>query len=385
MHRHSLGKLILCAGLFFTLADCGSHSESPSTQQENAILDGTGFSTPVTYTAEFSDIFAFNGGFTGDTNVNAISALVKTGHIQIAASSSPPYWTYSVVIGSLNGNKIEVPLAHREIKSRSNEKAWTEGSVSYYAEDVNYDLVLEPPFAQAFNMKSLQKTFRVVMKNDPADGKWTLADRGNTFDPNDAQDLSTGVLNLGKDREPFVSAIQKATHEAADSIANQLKSQGVLEKGPGAILMSKQAHLAFMPIAGNFNGHQTGELAQLCHNYQNLLPSYHNWHWATRNDLSHIMNSQGAIIETPDHRFWGDLTGSGLLQIEANSFGDNNGWYTLEQLSGRPPTNFYWLSKLQINDAGIGTFGQDTASGNDPSHSAIGSSFPVRLICVADL
>jgi hypothetical protein len=289
--------------------------------------------------------------------------------------------------GTIGGTTVTVPFARRVIQGRSEEKSWSEGPANFYAETITYQIVLDTDIQKATSFVSPPFTFRLVAKLDPAIGHWILFEdpaRGTTFPNTDAQQVSDKVFGLVRYND-LSGGIYRARTAALDQIERQIAAQTGIEKnGLAFTVINRRAGLIFYFPYGRFNGRTLGDIDSFCRNSR--IGGHVNWRWATRDDLSTVINRYGNMIDTPDHRLW-----PGISNVEAvaplNNFHLNDGSIaTLEAVNQLPATGgFYWRDDLNLHENGYGAFSNSAAPATNPGGAQYGSSWDVKVICVTNL
>jgi hypothetical protein len=278
-------------------------------------LDAIGFTQLITVQAPLDRVFYADGKFVGGTAPNEVSALMAAGFITAMPDTSGGlYFHFNVVRGSLDGQTAIVPIGARTITARSNEKYWTEGSIQYFAETVNYTLTFESPLAAALQSSGFTDSFRLVLQLDPANGAWALATmpgRSTTFSPQDAQNL-TNLL----DQYPtsaLLEGVQSARSAAFNAIANQILSSGqIMRSKSPQVLLNPGAKLAYYTAPYNLPPNSTFDQARAyCASVS--VPGYSGWRIPTQAELYTALtgsDDQMHFTDSPDHQIWGAILGS---------------------------------------------------------------------------
>jgi hypothetical protein len=387
-----IGQILTKQAFICVLLLLNSCGPSKPNVDEKEFLNAVEFTKPISVVVQLDQFTDSYGRVQSSDNTNLIAFLANAGFIGILPqTSAAPWWHFNVSGGALENEQFTVLLGERVVTNHSDEKSWSEGAIQYYAETITYSIQLEQGIKSATNAQFNQNSFRLVLMNDPAVGRWQaiVGDvRGTTFNNSDSAAITRELaIEGGGFLNNLVSKISQAITQSSDQIEQQLASQGVIARGrePG-VVTSKNGNLAFYTTGASFDGRSLGDIDTYCQALK--IGSYRNWRWPTRQELGVLVSANGVLIDTPDRRFWRILTTVGPDQIQfhipTNTFVDNGGTaFNLANLNGDKSTAFYWLQELQINQNGTGGFMASPASLRNTAQVPLGGD--ARVICAADL
>lgn len=293
----------------------GGCSKGRPNFNETEILSQMGFNSPITFSASLMLNWDWNGNLY--SNEQPVMAFLReAGFIRVSPKpSAQPYWIFNIDDAEFKDQTVIATIASRKITARSEEKSWAEGNIEYFAETISYRFEIPAHLKSLLNSPDVmaERKFRLVIKNDPAFGKWTLADRGNDFDSNDAASIIAQIPQLG---QPYISdltqAIQSNRNASFAQIANDLKSSGTIEKALDPyVLTSKIQGLAFYVKPNGFSLLSVNGAKRYCSTIASHPPR--QWRLAATGDFQKVVqpfpNQSGFynFVDTPDGRIWGSI------------------------------------------------------------------------------
>jgi hypothetical protein len=193
------------------------------------------------------------------------------------------------------------------------------------------------------------------------------------------------AVAIGRNDLPLLNmTIAKTRVGVFDGIEKQLRDGGLVERTTNpSVVLSPNAKLAYYISTDDFANRKLNEIGPYC---SNLHVGKYSWRWPTLDEIRPVVGADGRLVDTPDHRIWGQITTNVpqylTYEIPLNSFLDNDGQlFNLDNLNGGPGTYTYNMQAVNIqwNDvgsmAGYMTNIQDTADQQIPG-------IP-RIVCVA--
>lgn len=299
------------------LAGTSSCGPSLPAIDEKPFLAEIGFEQPITVTVH---IGPENLG--SEENANMVAFLVKAAALRVTPNpSAAPWWSFDHV------GEFSQTVARRIVIGRSNQRDWSEGSINYHAETISYRLDIVPPFALPAVPNGQSFTLRLALKFDPAIGQWRLAERGTQFDPRDAVNILTQMMNVGAmSRAELITAIAQAKIAAYDQIEQRLKDDGVLERVHPAVLVSRANGRAYYIGVAPVRATTMQEALDACTRISEA--GYGPWRLIAFGELTVFSQDQfgSRFIDVPDGRLWG-TTGQPIPNSDA--------WFLTRTISAR--------------------------------------------------
>jgi len=378
----------LGVGLLTLVLGC---SPVPAGLDDTPFLNALGFGGAISETVSLTHNLDANAQLPADDAASLIALLFAAKYINVVPNAgAAPYFFFGGVGAHMvdaNSNMV-IPLGTRQIVSRSNQKSWSEGAVKFFAETVTYTVqgAADNPVLKGESVGPY--TMRLVLQNDPAVGQWQVnVDRGTSFAPDqDSKALLQKVLEIGAaDLADLNTTIGKTRVGVFDGIEKSLRDSGAIEKtaDPGVVL-SPNAKLAFYISPVDFSHHKLAEIGPYC---ASVAAGKYHWRWPVLNELRQVVGQDGFLIDTPDHRIWGQITTSipqyMTYEVPLNSFLDNDGsLFNLDNLNGGPGTYTYNMQALNIPSVGTGGLASYMTDIHDTAQQEI-PGIP-RIVCVAD-
>ena len=384
-------KILSIAVACLALLSCG---KSAPDFDEAAILSQIGFNNEITVSANFSNLLDYRGNVQANDDTRMLSWLYTIERAALKPNpDKAPYWTISAPSGISDG-KIVVPVAKRSIVNRSDPEQWDEGSVDYFAQTITYQLELQDKVkAKVPSIAEKQYTFRLVIKKDPAVGTWTVAERGNTFDETDTQELREAINTQGS-VDFLQERIAATKSEAFDILEKRLAADGTIERGTfPETAVSKKNKLIWFTGAVVLDGHHRSELEGICSAL--AAPEGVKWRPPSAGELLTLMKPVNrnfgmgdwnrALFDTPDQRLFGELSaGTPQRSYEHVRLVTNTIWTyegkEVTEVIPRPGTLFQIVN---FNGHPDNTFVRDTDLDGTPLDRRYG--FGSRVLCVAPL
>lgn len=311
VHALLVRGLVACALLL--LSSCGSGKPDID---ETEFLAAINFTAPISVSVQLNQFYDYYGRVQNTDNTNLIAFLANAGFIgAVAQTNSAPWWHFNVAGGSLANEQFTILVGKRVVTNHSDEKSWSEGAIKYYAETITYTIQLADGIKSATSAHFDQNSFRLVLMNDPAVGRWQAVvggGRGTTFDGSDTATVVKELASEGNGYlNNFLQKIADAKTQSSDQIQASLASQHTLEVGPlPRTLLNKRAGILFYKgEAFNLANNVTlGTLKNYC---SQLHAGNYSWTLPTDAQLSIVMQrnsyNPANIIDTPDGRLWGDV------------------------------------------------------------------------------
>lgn len=392
---------LLLSILLSVLAICGLSScgRSGPPIPEKEILAAVNFDVPLITTVSLRQQVDANGNLSNSEDAPLLALFQRAGIIRTEAyQGGAPWWRFAMSVGTLTREQLSIEAARREIAERSEEKYWSEGSVEFYAETIAYKLVLSPAIAGAINNPSVTGSLRIVLRNDPAVGKWKpffAPERGTKWLRDDSEVIRDMLELAGKAFVPELGQqIQRARTTAFDTIERQLANDGTLEKDArdSRMLVSKKHKLRYN-LGSTFRISQGVTLGQLKQYCRDSNVGKFAWRLPTIEELGTIFGSHNffngtALINTPDNRLWSDFaiaaspgfyilssTAKPYISYTATSHIFNDTAYRLE-LQGSQ-----FISQFQLTNVSLSGADLDTARAT----GGYGGDYFVKVLCVAPL
>jgi hypothetical protein len=173
--------------------------EAPASDAE--FLTEIGFDAPIAITVSLRHIFDESMHFSGNDNGKLVAVFAKAGLLEERPDpTGSTGWAFAYKGGTFSEGLFTVPVAFRHIAGRSDERAWKEGSVSYYEETISYSLDPTTPIGGAVHPFFQAGELRLVVMKEGATEHWQLvsgAGRGTLYLTKDAEIISKTLASLG--------------------------------------------------------------------------------------------------------------------------------------------------------------------------------------------
>jgi len=369
-------------------------SKVPSDLDEAALLESMSFNAPVVYSIQLDQITDDERQWTDNSQAHLAAPLVVTGYLSVIPNpNSAPWCNFSVDDGAMSGSQLTVTAGTRVITARSKPEKWSAGGVKYFAETITYSIDISDRLDPIVKANIDGQTLRLVAAKDPAVGSWqvtTDTERGTQYAQDDAATISQLVAATGRDSLSALSqAVAQAKQRAFDEIEADLASNGILVRVSDSpnVLVSDQRQLRYyrgdtIPLS---SGVTLGSLKQRC---ADLGAENAAWRLPSADELATVFAREAVLIDTPDHRLWGDFG-----EVTPPSF------YLLSSsakkyISYTSSSHIFTTIAYQLEALGRQfkrQFKQVTLMprGPDPDGAVItdgyGNKAFVKLLCVADL
>lgn len=363
---------------------------------DSPFISEIGFNNPLTLTVQLDEAYRTDPNFLDGDNMAAIALLWKQGAIVVTPNpDASPWWRFDVHSGNLENEHLTIPIAHREITDRTEVRQWTQQSIPFFAETVQYRVQVDAPFQVAGLGRFEHYSFRLVLNNDPAVGHWTRQEPNGSGAFDDTTQLQQAISQAGSGVIGELShAIGNAKVQAYAQIEQRLSSSGTLSRSPKNhdVLVSTSLGRAYYIHPNEQSGMTVGGFVHYCRSVR--AKGFGPWRLPNDQELAATTQPgvQGLheLIDTPDRRFWGTIgtpPASGEIPFPTATITDNSGnRYDLSN----PPAEAYGTSIHIFNLTYQGLFQQNSYSLN--INTATGDQLlqrrydnPMRIICVTDL
>ncbi|GAA0335568.1 hypothetical protein GCM10009087_52510 [Sphingomonas oligophenolica] len=346
---------IICA-LLTVLAGCSSNSP----KEEDALLAGTGIRQAVD---DRLFVGMGNPGFLampGDKE--KLSALIQAGFISVVpVPDGAPWWRLQVQhANGPQSDYLPFSLGARTIIGKHDQKSWSEGSVSYFAETVDYTLTLNPELKTSSTTLG-PFSIRLVLVNQPAVGSWQIDSQSDLSSLQRDKAALESALEVGGSAA-LDAAISVASKQASDMLGQQIQRAAGLEAIDGQGIVRKPgARLAFyIPDNELSNGTTFGMAKSTCNN---VKAGGLNWHLATATESPAVLslNRGNLIIDSPTSSIWkGRLAGVSVLIVD--SFGFIGRQQVESNLPGSEPISTRWKYTIAISPDGSAKWNSEAPS-----------------------
>jgi hypothetical protein len=308
---------------------------------ETTFLEEIEFNEPIAISAAITGPFDDRGGLATGHDAHSMALFAKAGYVTLTPNPErAPWWNVSVNEGDLQRQRLSVFAAKRVVSGRSKEESWSEGKTDYYAQTIAYRFELEPRIRALLSPKTYQGTYslRLVIKHDPALGRWVLAERGNDFNKRDQSALVNEIEAVGTDLMGYYAQTARAAQTAAfDAIEKNLANSGALARSSTDpfVLVSKNANLAYYTKPTTISADTTvGQLKNYCAALD--AGGFSNWRIPQFPELA------AAFVQTPSYY-------RGGIDYSFRDTPDGRLWGGMSQHKN-PPYNIAYLSSTAVPD-----------------------------------
>jgi len=294
---------------------CACSPTGLGSPDDTPVLEAIHFSQPVNLQVSLNSSAP-------PTNIQA--ALSRAGYISAAPySNGDPWWHFNLNDGQLANNNTDaiVNMGERQIINRSEQRSWSDNSIQYFSETINYKIVIAPRLKVASVGDIGPFSIRIVMVNDPSIGHWTLQN-----DPLDASEtmpaapendaVMTQLNNLGLAsaaafRGQIVESIQDSYHQVAAAI---LQQSGLQPKNTDlGVLVASSRHLAYLKDVSDLpDGAVFADAKSYC---ANLKRDDLAWRLATFEEVNEVAPQVNGStrMDSPDGQIWGLAQGKKFI------------------------------------------------------------------------
>jgi hypothetical protein len=318
-----------------------------------------------------------------------LAQLVQTRRIRFVPTESEPYFALASDNNPAGGGEIVLFSGRRRFASSSEEQSYSRNSNAYFAQTVTYFIkgegsLLQPARPEGFGPFSI----RLVYVNDPAVGQWRLESftplSGGEVQGSDRgaiQAILAQVSQRGCPTNAIAASAASARAEALNRIERRLAESGVLARDPTPnTVVSRRNRRIWNLASTDMRGRKWRDMFTICGGIN--VAGGRNWRPASMADLRTIMtptrndrNEGGVLIDTPDRRLFGNVTGA-ILASDLHTYEGNP--TTLAQASSRRALYQVWHFQRAYDQQ---NYRSDMNLTWDPG------DFPleyVSLLCVAD-